>query len=172
MDKRFPIIGIVGAHNSGKTTFIEKVIKILKNKGYKVIAVKHDPKGKAKTDTEGKDSYRFQQAGVDEVILVSPNKITTFTKADKEMHPLQIVKMFSHLSPDIVILEGFKWYKGFDKFEVIRKEENRDLLLKDNPELKGVITDYYPFSLSFDINNPEEFVEFIIEKYISTSPQE
>ncbi len=172
MDKRFPIIGIVGAHNSGKTTFIEKVIKILKKRGYKVIAVKHDPKGKAKIDTEGKDSYRFQQAGADEVILVSPKKITTFTKTDEEMSPLEIVKKFSHLSPDIVILEGFKWYKGFDKFEVIRKEENRYLLLKDNPELKGVITDYYPYSPSFDINNPKEFVEFLIKRYTSTSPQE
>ena len=172
MDKKFPVIGIVGAHNSGKTTFIEKVIKSLKEKGYKVIAVKHDPKGKAKTDTEGKDSYRFQEAGADEVILVSPDKITTFTKQKKEENPLEIVKKFSHLTPDIVILEGFKWYTGFDKFEVIRKEEKRDLLLKENPELKGVITDFYPYSPSFDINNPEEFVEFLIKEYIPTFPQE
>ena len=164
MDKKPVIIGIVGAHNSGKTTFIEKVIKLLKQKSYKVIAIKHDPKGKAKTDTEGKDSWKFQQAGADEVLLVSPSKITTFTKIEKEPHPLEIIERYTHINPDFIILEGFKWYKGFDKFEVIRKEENRDLLLKDNPELKGVITDYYDFPLKFDINNPEEFVEYL-EKY-------
>ena len=167
MDKKIPpVIGIVGVHNSGKTTFIEKVIKLLKQEGYKVVAIKHDPKGKAKTDTPGKDSYKFQQAGADQVILVSPNKITTFTKVEEEPHPLDIVKQFALKQVDIVILEGFKWFKGFDKFEVIRKGENRDLMLKGSSELKGVITDYYEFNPSFNINKPEEFVEFIKQRYI------
>jgi len=165
MDKKPTVFAIVGAHNSGKTTFIENVIKILKQRNYKVIAIKHDPKGKAKTDVEGKDSWKFQKAGADEVLLVSPDKITTFTKIEKEPHPLEIIEDFVNLDADFIILEGFKWYKGFDKYEVIRKEENRDLLLKNNPELKGVITDYYKFSPSFDINNPEEFVNFIENIY-------
>jgi len=163
---KFPIIAIVGAHNSGKTTFIEKVIKRLKSYGYKVAAVKHDPKGKAKTDTEGKDSWKFQNAGADEVLLVSPKKITTFTKIERELHPYEIINKYITVEPDIVILEGFKWFKGFDKFEVIRKEENRDLMLKDSEELKGVITDYYPFNPSFDINNENEFVDYLIQTYL------
>jgi len=167
MDKKIPpVLGIVGAHNSGKTTFIEKVINLLKEEGYKVIAIKHDPKGKAKTDTPGKDSYKFQQAGADQVILVSPNKITTFTKIEEEPHPFEIINQFALKDADIVILEGFKWFEGFDKFEVIRKEENRELLLKESPELKGVITDYYNYSPSFDINNPQEFVDFLKRNYI------
>lgn len=160
------VIGIVGAHNSGKTTFIEKVIKKLKEKGYKVSAIKHDPKGKAKTDTEGKDSWKFQQAGADQVVLVSPNKITTFNRLEEELTPFEIIEKFVDKSVDLVILEGFKWYKGFDKFEVIRKEENRELMLKDNPELKGVITDYYSYNLSFNINNEDDFVKFLEEKYL------
>ncbi|HHG75070.1 MAG TPA: molybdopterin-guanine dinucleotide biosynthesis protein MobB, partial [Persephonella sp.] len=51
MGKNIPVISIVGVHNSGKTTFIENLIRILSEKGYKIGAVKHDPKGKAKTDT-------------------------------------------------------------------------------------------------------------------------
>jgi len=160
------IIGIVGAHNSGKTTFIEKVIKKLKEKGYRVVAIKHDPKGKAKTDTEGKDSYKFQQAGADQVILASPNKITTFNKVEKELTPFEIINKFACKSAHLIILEGFKWYEGFDKFEVIRKEENRELMLKNNPELKGVITDYYNFNPSFDINNENQFIEFLEKKYL------
>jgi molybdopterin-guanine dinucleotide biosynthesis protein B len=162
------IIGIVGAHNSGKTTFIEKVIRKLKSKGYRIVAIKHDPKGKAKTDTEGKDSWKFQEAGADQVILVSPTKITTFNKVENEPVPFEIIEKFADKSADLVILEGFKWYKGFDKFEVIRKEENRELLLKDSNELKGVITDYYNFNPSFNINNENEFVEFLEEKYLKT----
>jgi molybdopterin-guanine dinucleotide biosynthesis protein B len=166
MDKKKPVaFAIVGAHNSGKTTFIEAVIKILKQRGYKVVAVKHDPKGKAKTDTEGKDSWKFQKAGADQVILVSPTKITVFTKVEEELSPLQIIEKFADKNIDFIILEGFKWFKGFDKFEVIRKEEGRKLLLEDDPELKGVITDYLDFPLKFDINNPEEFVDYIEKNY-------
>lgn len=165
MNKKTAVFAVVGAHNSGKTTFIENVIKILKQKGYKVVAIKHDPKGKAKIDTEGKDSWKFQQAGADEVLLVSPNKITTFTRTEEELHPFEIIKNYTNIDADFIILEGFKWYKGFDKYEVIRKEENRELILKDSPELKGVITDYYKFFPSFDINKPEEFVKFIEKNY-------
>lgn len=65
------VIVIVGAHNSGKTTFIEKVVSILSEEGVKVAYIKHDPKGKAKTNTEGKDSYKIYNAGATEVIIAS-----------------------------------------------------------------------------------------------------
>ena len=163
--KKPVIIGFVGRHNSGKTTFIEKLIKLLKEEGYKVISIKHDPKGKAEIDKEGKDSYRMFQAGADQVILVSPDKVFS-TVRDTEENPLKIIEKYAIDNPDIIILEGFKWFKGFDKYEVIRKEENRDLVLQNNPELKGVISDYnVNFSPQFDINNPSEFVKYLKEYY-------
>ncbi len=161
-----PVICIVGAHNSGKTTFITKIIEILTSEGYNVVALKHDPKGKAITDTVGKDSYKMYEAGAKQVILVSPKKITTYNRTEKDIHPKEIIKKFADKEADIIILEGFKWYEGFDKFEVIRKVENRDLMLKDSEELKGVITDYYPFNPSFDINKPEQFAQFLKKHYI------
>ncbi len=160
------IVGIVGAHNSGKTTFITKVISILKEEGIKVCGIKHDPKGKSETDIKGKDSYRMYISGAEQVILVSPKKITSFVRNNRNEDIKEIIDKFVMKEIDIVILEGFKNYKGFDKFEVIRKDENRDLLLKNSDELKGVITDYYDYHLKFDINNPKEFVEFLIENYI------
>ena len=160
------IIGIVGAHNSGKTTFITRVINLLKEKGIRVCAVKHDPKGKAETDTKGKDSYRMYEAGADQVILVSPNKITSFIRNDNSKNIKELLEQLVLEDIQIVILEGFKGYEGFDKFEVIRKVENRNLILKNSKDLKGVITDYYDYPLKFDINNPKEFVNFIIKEYL------
>ncbi len=168
---KFPSIMIVGAHNSGKTTFIEKVIKILTEKGYSVVAVKHDPKGKAKTDTEGKDSWKMYNAGADQVILASPKKITSYIRAEFEYTPEYILENLIVGKPDVVIFEGFKWFEGIDKFEVIRKDEERDLLT-DPSKLKGVITDYYKFPIRFDINKPEEFVKYIEEEYIKRQQQE
>ncbi len=161
--KNIPVISIVGAHNSGKTTFIEKIVKNLQEKGYKVSVIKHDPKGKAETDKKGKDSYRIYEAGASQVIVASPNKISSFVRTPEPLDPKEIVERFVIDDVDIVIIEGFKYYEGFDKYEVIRKEENRELLI-ENPT--GVITDYYEYPLKFDINNEEPFVQYLIEKYI------
>ena len=161
--KNIPVISIIGAHNSGKTTFIEKVVKNLQKKGYKVSVIKHDPKGKAETDKKGKDSYRIYEAGASQVIVASPNKISSFVRTPEPLEPEEIIEKFVIDNVDIVIIEGFKYYEGFDKYEVIRKEENRELLI-ENPT--GVITDYYDYPLRFDINNEESFIQYLIEKYI------
>ncbi len=165
---KIPVIIIVGAHNSGKTTFISKVIKILSDEGYKICAIKHDPKGKAKTDTEGKDSYKMYEAGASQVILSSPNKITSYIREDNYKLD-KILRNYIIDDIDMIIVEGFKWAENFDKFEVIRKNEKRDLMLKDSQGLKGVITDYYDFEPSFDINDPDQFVNFIKNNYLKTS---
>lgn len=156
MDKKVVIIS--GVHNSGKTTFIEKVVSILKKEGIKVAYIKHDPKGKAKTDTEGKDSYKIYQAGADEVIIASPSKITHY----KRMEDYNLTQLIGMLDSniDIIIVEGFKSFTGFRKFEVIRKEEGRDLI-NEKENLTGVITDYYDFNLKFDINKPQDFVNYL-----------
>ena len=57
-----PIISIVGASNSGKTTFLEKLIPELASRGYRVGAVKHDAHG-FEMDREGKDTWRLRGAG-------------------------------------------------------------------------------------------------------------
>jgi molybdopterin-guanine dinucleotide biosynthesis protein B len=163
MDK--PVITIVGAHNSGKTTFIEKVVNLLSKEGYKVCYIKHDPKGKAKTDTEGKDSYRIYQAGSKQVIVASPDKISSFVKI-QDYNLFDIIKNFTIEDADIIIVEGFKMVEGIDKFEVIRKEEKRDLMITKEEGLKGVITDYYDYPVKFDINKPLNFVNFLKENYL------
>ena len=163
MDKKIPVISIVGAHNSGKTTFISAVINILSSKGYKIGAIKHDPKGKAQHDTPGKDSYKMFEAGAKQVILASPNRITSFVR-DSDYTVDDLINIYMLQNLDLIIIEGFKSYKNTDKYEVIRKDENRELIISEKDELKGVITDYYSFRQTFDINNPAEFAEYI-EKY-------
>ncbi|NPA13155.1 MAG: molybdopterin-guanine dinucleotide biosynthesis protein B [Aquificae bacterium] len=164
MDKNIPVISIVGIHNSGKTTFIEAVIRILSQRGYKITAIKHDPKGKAQTDTPGKDSYRFFHSGAKEVFLVSPDRITHYIKEEKP-DPSVVIKHYASPDTDLVIIEGFKNYPHSHKFEVIRKAENRQPVLPET-EVKGYITDYYKHSLTFDINKPQEFADYIEQEYI------
>ena len=41
------VVCIVGYHNSGKTSLIERLIQELQRRGYKVGYIKHDPRGMA-----------------------------------------------------------------------------------------------------------------------------
>jgi len=65
-----PVISVVGKSNSGKTTYLEKLIRELKNRDYKIAIIKHDVHG-FDMDKPGKDTWRHAQAGADIVCLVT-----------------------------------------------------------------------------------------------------
>jgi molybdopterin-guanine dinucleotide biosynthesis protein MobB len=66
-----PVIAFVGRSKSGKTTLLEKLIRELGRRGYRVAAVKHTAHP-IEPDAPGKDTYRFAQAGAVQVILAAP----------------------------------------------------------------------------------------------------
>jgi len=68
------LFSFVGSSGSGKTTFVEKLIKRLAEKGYKVGAIKHDAH-RFEIDKPGKDSYRFKEAGAKVVVISSSEKL-------------------------------------------------------------------------------------------------
>ncbi|MDP2972779.1 MAG: molybdopterin-guanine dinucleotide biosynthesis protein B, partial [Deltaproteobacteria bacterium] len=79
-----PIISIVGKSDSGKTTFIEKLLPELVRRGYRVATVKHDVHG-FEVDREGKDSWRHKQAGAHTVIISSPTKVALIRDVEKDL---------------------------------------------------------------------------------------
>ena len=68
-----PIIGFAAYSGTGKTTLITQIVRELKAQGYRVCVIKHDAH-QFEIDREGKDSWRFAQAGADMTILSSPAK--------------------------------------------------------------------------------------------------
>jgi molybdopterin-guanine dinucleotide biosynthesis protein len=67
-DRRIPTMGIAGFSDSGKTTLICVMIKVLKEKGIRTAVIKHDVHGISEDDGN-KDTGRFRQAGACGVIL-------------------------------------------------------------------------------------------------------
>ena len=57
-----PTVCIIGWSGSGKTAFVESLIKNLVTKGYKIAALKHNAYN-FQMDKPGKDSYRHKEAG-------------------------------------------------------------------------------------------------------------
>ncbi len=108
------VIAIVGYHNSGKTTLTEEVANILRGKGLKVGYIKHDPKGHGRTDKEGSDTDRVFKVS-DRVALISPEKTTLWDRREDDLEGV-LKEFFKGF--DVVLVEGYKGYKGIPKVAV------------------------------------------------------
>jgi len=129
------VIAIVGYHNSGKTTLIERLIPELKKRGCRVGYIKHDPKGHGITDREGSDTSRVFEVA-DRVAIASPGRLTLWER--REDDPFGIIREFFK-DFDVVILEGYKGLKGVPKVAVGEVEAEDVVLRVDDPEEIGHI---------------------------------
>ena len=89
--------------NTGKTTFIEKLIPHLKAQGLRVGVVKGDCHG-YDVDEKGKDSWRFRQAGADGVAVVSPAGYFIQQRTEQRASLLAIAERLTDV--DVVLLES------------------------------------------------------------------
>lgn len=101
------VFAVVGGRRSGKTTTIEILTKELVNRGYKIAAVKHISEPDFTIDREGKDTWRYAQAGADTIISVAAGEISTIEKVHgKKLRMKDLLKKCK--GNDIVFIEGFK----------------------------------------------------------------
>ncbi len=71
--KPVPAVAFSAWSGTGKTTLLVRVIGEMKRRGLRVAVLKHDAHD-FEIDREGKDSWRFAQAGADMVAISSPAK--------------------------------------------------------------------------------------------------
>jgi molybdopterin-guanine dinucleotide biosynthesis adapter protein len=161
-DKARRVVSFVAAaSNSGKTTLIEKVVAVLKARGLRIAVVKHASAG-FDLDRPGKDSWRFQQAGADTVILVGPGTLALVKKTEHDAALAELEELTRDV--DLVIHEGFKT-SAQNKIEVFRQDVSgeRPLCLND-PAYLALVSDR-PFDVSiprFDINDTKGVAQFLI----------
>lgn len=132
-----PIICIVGKKKSGKTTFIEKLLRELKALGISVGTIKHDAHS-FEMDREGKDSWRHRQAGAETVVVSSPSQLAVIKTMEKELSLNQIAEQFFK-DRQLIIAEGF-FRSDQPKIEIHRSEAHeRPLCEKGNEDEKRLI---------------------------------
>jgi molybdopterin-guanine dinucleotide biosynthesis protein B len=157
------IICIVGRSQSGKTTLIEKLIPILKHKGYRIGTIKHSHHV-FDFDKFGKDSWRHKDAGAETVIIASPGKIA-MVKNDHDGSLDSVIGYFDDM--DLLITEGYKGARC-PKIEVVRAARHRRALLQDDDCLVAVATDA---ALAMDVpvfglEDVDKLADFIEEKFL------
>lgn len=107
-DNMAPIVSFVGYSNSGKTTFLEKVIKELKKRDYRIGIIKHDGHD-FEIDHVGTDTWRHRQAGADVVCIASAHQIAVVQTTVKPPVLDDIIPLIENV--DLILTEGFKQEK-------------------------------------------------------------
>ncbi|MCI9207191.1 molybdopterin-guanine dinucleotide biosynthesis protein B [Adlercreutzia caecimuris] len=118
-----PAIAIVGRHNSGKTTLIERLIAELVARGLDVGSIKHHSHRGFDIDHPGKDSYRHRAAGASETVIAAPGQVARVKTIEGEMECSDLVR--SMPGHDIVVVEGYR-KSGLPTIEIMRQANAAD----------------------------------------------
>jgi molybdopterin-guanine dinucleotide biosynthesis protein B len=162
-----PIVSIVGKKNSGKTTLIERLIPILRSRGWRVGTIKHDAHS-FEIDHEGKDTWRHRQAGADAVCISSPEKLALIRRVEAEYDLDRLEGEVLRGGLDLILTEG---YRSGDKpkVEVVRPGEDSDPLCAGDPSLIAVASEA-PIELGvpyFHTDDAEGLAAFIEKRFLS-----
>jgi len=108
MCPNIPVLAVIGHRKSGKTTVAEALISELVSRGFKVAACKHISEKGFSMDTRGKDTWRFSEAGANQVMAVSDEEFIVRMKNGFERFSLdKTYRIVGDNGADVLILEGF-----------------------------------------------------------------
>ncbi len=159
-----PIVAFVGRSESGKTTYIEKLVPELKRRGYRVATVKHVPQH-YHAQVPARDTERHLAAGADATIAATPDALI-LTKSYESETPLEEAGRLFGDEYDIILAEGFKTSNA-PKIEVWRAAAGQPL--EGLRSKVAVITDdEYPGGGAriFSLNDIGAVADFIQKSYI------
>lgn len=166
-----PLFGVVGWKNSGKTTLMAKLIANFAARGLEVAAVKNAHHG-FDVDQEGRDSFRYREAGARTVAVSSAKRFAIMTELGERPEP-RLDQLIRHIgSADIILVEGFK-RESHQKLEVRRMDAlQRTPLAPQDPSIVAVAADFEAEGAGlpvFSLDDIDAIAEFILAR---VSPQE
>lgn len=101
-----PIVSFVAPSGTGKTTFLERLLPVLRDRGLRVLVVKHDVH-RFEVDREGKDTWRFRAAGAHRVLIANRSKFALMGEVDGEVPLRTFVERYGP-DVDLVVTEGYR----------------------------------------------------------------
>jgi molybdopterin-guanine dinucleotide biosynthesis protein B len=167
MNRTAPIVSIVGKADSGKTTFLEKLIAEMTSRGWRVATVKHHAHSEESVDIVGKDSWRHRQAGAPISVVASAKQIEVVRELNRELTLDEIADMIGD-DVDVILTEGYK-REGRNRIEVSRVERS-DTLVCEPGEAIAVVTDneaFDPFGMClYGLDEADAVADLIEEKFL------
>ncbi|MBU9721823.1 MULTISPECIES: molybdopterin-guanine dinucleotide biosynthesis protein B [Bacillaceae] len=132
------IFQVVGFSNSGKTTIITKWVKSLTAAGVQVVTIKHHGHSDPLKKVEDADSTKHQKAGAIGSLIASQMEIQLNLNGAGELSLDQLIEFYKFISPDVIIVEGFK-SEGYPKVLLLRGRDEDYKLLDHCNQVEGVI---------------------------------
>jgi molybdopterin-guanine dinucleotide biosynthesis protein B len=158
-----PIISIVGKSSTGKTTFLEKLIREISNRGYKVATIKHSHHA-ISFDQPNKDSWRHAQSGAVATMVSSTTEVQLIKPVERELTIEELARNLGE-DYDLILSEGFSRGSA-PKIEIHRKEAGP--LLENTSNLFAVVTDE-PLEIEaqqFSFDDVKGVTTLLEEKYL------
>jgi molybdopterin-guanine dinucleotide biosynthesis protein B len=162
------VVSFVAHSGTGKTTLLEKLIPILKGRGYRVGVIKHDAH-RFEIDHPGKDSHRLTAAGADSMLICSGEKLALVRRHQQAPAIEELLKICGP-DLDIILTEGFKQSK-LPKMELHRVALGREVICRganNDPTLLAIVSDA-PLTVDvplLDLNRPELIADFIEQRLL------
>lgn len=164
-----PMISVIGYSNAGKTTLIEKLVPALKKKGFRVGTIKHSVHS-SRFDMNGKDSWRFYEAGADTVVLSSADHIAVFKRKEqkdggKYSELPGLTAWFNDVH--IIIAEGYK-RANHPKIEVYRADRSASPACGKDKTIFALVSGT-PVNADIPVFGPEDveaLATLIVEKFL------
>ncbi len=163
-----PVIGVCAWSGSGKTTLLTEVIPRLKTAGLNLTVIKHGHH-QIELDSPGKDTYRFREAGADQVLLASRKRIAIMQECKTQREPelVDVLRFINRDCADLVLVEGFK-HTAIPKIEVYRPSVGKPLLYPNDNTVIALATDDMTLDVpahitKLNLNQPESIAEFILQ---------
>ena len=117
---------LVGYKNSGKTTLLERWIRLVKEAGQSVAVLKHHGHGGPIELPPGStDTVRFFEQGADATLVAGDGAAHLLVNQEPSFHELKQLAAFNQ--PDVLFIEGYKNYPG-NKVVLIKSHEDWESL--------------------------------------------
>lgn len=157
-----PVFMFVGHSGAGKTALVEKLLPEMTARGLKMATIKH-AHHRVELDREGKDSWRYKQAGAVISMLVTATELQLVADAVDRREPAQLAERFLG-EADMVLAEGFSLTPG-DKIEVLRRERGKPPRCAPGDGLIAMVTDMdeiYPQLPHFALDDIAGLADFLL----------
>ena len=165
-EQTIPYVSFSAKSGTGKTTYLEKLVACLKEKGLRIALIKHDAHG-FEIDQPGKDSYRLRKAGVNTIILSGPEqtvRLENHTAGEPSLN--QLISSVEHA--DLILIEGYK-FGSQPKIQLLRKGYNETPV--GNLENTIAYVSDFPYEPTqnhlpvFDLNKPQALAAYLISLF-------
>jgi len=165
-----PVVCVIGRSNSGKTRLMQRLVKELKRRGYRVATIKHTPHG-FELDHPDTDSSLYAGAGSDAVVLSSPQSLAIMKPMDHDA-ALSELPRYIGADFDIILAEGFKGSPS-PKIQVCGNGSDYDLLCPPE-QLIALVSDEQQGSgiPEYTPDEAEKLVDLIEQRFLAATPEE